>query len=180
MLFRFAFLYCCTLFIELTRSAPKRDTRLNSWLSASGIRKFRSPEIQEGTRAPEMKSGLSTRWGNMCKHEYQSNYPVACYLCDNCSQVASEYNPCAIGDCLSQQCADFVLRPGNCCASCPNGPNCWVENRLIPMGNVVSFPNGTTCNCIYGSNQVVRTLCSYLSNGVVVEYFHGPDYVSWI
>ncbi|KAI8782537.1 brorin [Biomphalaria glabrata] len=73
-----------------------------------------------------------------------------------------------------------LCRPNDWCANCPNGPNCWVENRLIPMGNVESFPNGTTCNCIYGSYQVVRTQCSYLLDGVAVDYFHGPDYVSWM
>ncbi|KAI8782539.1 brorin isoform X3 [Biomphalaria glabrata] len=162
MVCRFTTLCFCLLFIGHTWS----------WLFASGIRKARSPLVH--------KRSVSSENVQICNRFHQNNYPVACYMCSNCSQDQSEHQICMHADCRSQQCADFVVSPGACCATCPNGPNCWVENRLIPMGNVVSFPNGTTCNCIYGSYQVVRTQCSYFLNGASVVYFHGPEYASWL
>ncbi|XP_013094177.2 uncharacterized protein LOC106078001 [Biomphalaria glabrata] len=178
MLCRFILLCFCLLFVGHVWSAPKRGSRFSSWFLESGIRKARSQAVQEGTQALETKRELSSRITEVCDRLYINNYPVSFYVCSSCAD--GQETDCMYGDCPSQQCADFVVGPNDWCAKCPNGPNCWVENRLIPMGNVVSFPNGTTCNCVYGGNQVVRTLCSYLSDGVVIEYFHGPEYVSWV
>ncbi|KAK6967626.1 brorin-like isoform X3 [Biomphalaria glabrata] len=170
MKFRFGFLCFCLFLIGHTWSAPKRDIRMGTWLFASGMRKVQICKRTLVNLRPRVK---------LFERHYINNYPVAFYVCSNCSD-GQDYTGCIVGDCRSQQCADFVVGPNDWCAKCPNGPNCWVENRLIPMGNVESFPNGTTCNCIYGIYQVVRTQCSYLLDGVAVDYFHGPDYVSWM
>ncbi|XP_059142839.1 von Willebrand factor C domain-containing protein 2-like [Physella acuta] len=49
--------------------------------------------------------------------------------------------------CATPQCHDSVFKAGDCCPSCPSGPNCRLPGgRIISVGVNVTM-NGRVCRC---------------------------------
>ncbi|ESO97214.1 hypothetical protein LOTGIDRAFT_174498 [Lottia gigantea] len=62
----------------------------------------------------------------------------------------SGYVPLAFVDCINPQCVDFVIKSGECCATCPTGMNCRLPNgTLMPGKEIRIMPDGKTCRCVH-------------------------------
>ncbi|KAH9525623.1 hypothetical protein Btru_001879 [Bulinus truncatus] len=66
---------------------------------------------------PDTSEDLDFSTIKICYTSSAKGYPTACSYCPDCSTHVN----CLYADCLSQQCADFVVSPGSCCPYCPNG-----------------------------------------------------------
>ncbi|XP_064609617.1 brorin-like [Liolophura sinensis] len=70
--------------------------------------------------------------------------PSPCEFC-HCPEGGGEAF-CAIADCFITPCVDFVRDPNQCCPTCPNGPNCYVGEKIIPAEKDVKI-DGMVCRC---------------------------------
>ncbi|CAL1542788.1 unnamed protein product [Lymnaea stagnalis] len=81
-----------------------------------------------------------------------------CYVCTKC--VAGVWN-CSSVDCSDKQCVDGYTPPGQCCAVCPNGPNCKTHGATIPLDKTVTLPDGYTCRCARDEdNDQMMAMCT--------------------
>jgi len=58
-----------------------------------------------------------------------------------------DYNKCeeTVTECHARvPCADSVIKPGDCCPTCPNGPNCRIYGQLVnPSGDKIRKEGST-------------------------------------
>ncbi|XP_055900979.1 brorin-like [Biomphalaria glabrata] len=56
---------------------------------------------------------------------------------------------CATVQCQSTPCVDYDILPGECCPSCPNGPNCLLpDGGILAAGQSTTLNDGRTCTCV--------------------------------
>ncbi|KAK0055073.1 von Willebrand factor C domain-containing protein 2 [Biomphalaria pfeifferi] len=56
---------------------------------------------------------------------------------------------CATVQCQSTPCVDYDILPGECCPSCPNGPNCLLPDKgILASGQSTTLNDGRTCTCV--------------------------------
>ncbi|XP_055862973.1 uncharacterized protein LOC129922160 [Biomphalaria glabrata] len=54
--------------------------------------------------------------------------------------------------CREAPCADQVLIEGDCCYSCPNGPNCAMDDTYLKLDDLAFDSRGYQCSCSYTSS----------------------------
>ncbi|XP_059149053.1 kielin/chordin-like protein isoform X1 [Physella acuta] len=54
---------------------------------------------------------------------------------------------CYMGFCMPAHCVN--PQPSGCCMQCPDGPNCQVDDVVIPFGAKVPMDDGRVCSCEY-------------------------------
>ncbi|KAH9525624.1 hypothetical protein Btru_001880 [Bulinus truncatus] len=72
-----------------------------------------------------------------------------CYTCTCRSNIWK----CLPKECMTLQCVDGVKKKGDCCLSCPNGLNCNIEGTVVPVGQILTLPDGRQCQCEEHSNK---------------------------
>lgn len=50
-------------------------------------------------------------------------------------------------ECEQPRCVDAIQEEGDCCFTCPKGPNCWLEGKVLPAGKVVQLSGCRLCQC---------------------------------
>ncbi|CAL1542786.1 unnamed protein product [Lymnaea stagnalis] len=82
-----------------------------------------------------------------------------CFKCPECYDGKWE---CYSIDCVPVRgiCVDSVRDPGKCCARCPNGPNCKINNQIVSVGQSIVMGNGGVCSCLSASSsEPSQTVC---------------------
>lgn len=98
-----------------------------------------------------------------CLHSDGKVYPPRSVVlsgnCDRCiCPPGGGRVVCARARCPPALCVDAVKRPGECCYSCPNGPNCLLSDHVIPAGKPIHTSKCQVCECpssisLFGRNS---------------------------
>ncbi|XP_046350126.2 von Willebrand factor C domain-containing protein 2-like isoform X1 [Haliotis rufescens] len=68
--------------------------------------------------------------------------------CMPCECTPSGRMACLVIDCFfAPPCVDHVTKPGQCCATCPNGRNCKFGDHIIKEGETYKPDTKTECKC---------------------------------
>ncbi|ESO97216.1 hypothetical protein LOTGIDRAFT_174500 [Lottia gigantea] len=65
--------------------------------------------------------------------------------------------PLLIIECVNAPCADYEVQSGDCCATCPNGPNCRLpDGTLMPGDETRTLVDGRDCFCLRSYSFGIR------------------------
>lgn len=68
--------------------------------------------------------------------------------CKHCNCIDDGKSICFTVKCPKIECADAVFIKGKCCAICPDGPNCRMDNgSILKMGDHAQFGDNI-CECV--------------------------------
>ncbi|XP_013076660.2 brorin-like [Biomphalaria glabrata] len=79
-----------------------------------------------------------------------------CLLATQCD--AGKVISCKNVACQEPPCMDSVLKSGECCKSCPNGPNCSLDGFPLALNSMGLRSDGLWCECSYTSSFAQPTL----------------------
>ncbi|KAK6967625.1 brorin [Biomphalaria glabrata] len=79
-----------------------------------------------------------------------------CLLATQCD--AGKVISCKNVACQLPPCMDSVLKSGECCKSCPNGPNCSLDGFPLALNSMGLRSDGLWCQCSYTSSFAQPTL----------------------
>ncbi|KAK0060458.1 brorin [Biomphalaria pfeifferi] len=60
--------------------------------------------------------------------------------------------------CYPPPCVDNVLIEGDCCYSCPNGPNCDMDGTPLKLDGLAFNSIGQQCSCSYTTSHSIPSL----------------------
>ncbi|XP_059149049.1 kielin/chordin-like protein [Physella acuta] len=78
--------------------------------------------------------------------------------CMRCSCVDGQFE-CMIECCKGLECVDGVIKPGACCPTCPNGKNCKINGRIVPIDSRIVIPGLGECLCGPPGEEGPETVC---------------------
>ncbi|XP_064594645.1 von Willebrand factor C domain-containing protein 2-like [Liolophura sinensis] len=93
-------------------------------------------------QCPTVMLGRDCTWLYEDVRAGQEFYPTPCVRC-NCSETGMVT---CTSLCELPTCVDQITREGECCPICPNGPNCYVGDKIIPAGKAVKIDR-KVCRC---------------------------------
>ncbi|XP_055899732.1 von Willebrand factor C domain-containing protein 2-like [Biomphalaria glabrata] len=69
---------------------------------------------------------------------------------------------CVSAMCAGPECIDWRTEPGQCCPTCPNGPNCLLPGGgTVKPGESVVISGSRTCTCPVLTTGVPLARCRY-------------------
>ncbi|KAH9502879.1 von Willebrand factor C domain-containing protein 2-like [Bulinus truncatus] len=68
--------------------------------------------------------------------------------CSPCECQSDGEWVCMIIDCVVAPCVDPHTEPNQCCSTCPSGPNCMIEGKIVSFNYPEVMPDGRVCYCV--------------------------------
>lgn len=111
---------------------------------------YQEPSCVEYHKPADECCGVCIQYG--CLHSDGKSYPPGAVVlksaCERCiCPEEGGRTVCEKVACPDVTCVNPIQEEGECCHTCPDGPNCWLDDRILQAGETVTVSRCKKCHC---------------------------------